>query len=133
MAVVEAAIDNRTLPAYAYSAGQDAYLAAASAAVPSGPNASRWGNAAMAQAATEPSLRQMVELFAEQNSLEFVPKSGRREQGLQVPALDISSSYLLMITSFTVMEACEVSGPQLLLASCGLFVYYAKAILCQVC
>lgn len=85
MALVEAAIDNRALPAYDYGAGQDAYSAAASAAMPPpGPSASRWGGGTVAQTPAEPTLRQMVELYAEQSNLDFVPKAGRREQGLQV-------------------------------------------------
>ena len=85
MAVVEAAIDNRALPTYGVAGGRDAYAAAAASnAVPAGPSASRWGGGTVAQAPAEPTLRQMVELYAEQSNLDFVPKAGRREQGLQV-------------------------------------------------
>ena len=87
MALVEAAIDNRALPAYTYAPGTDAYAAAASASVPLGPSASRWGGGTVAQASAEPTLRQMVELYAEQSDLDFLPKAGRREQGLQVRAV----------------------------------------------
>lgn len=89
MALVEAAIDNRALPAYSYATGQDAYAAAASAAVPQGPSASRWGGGTVAQAPSEPTLRQLVEVYAEQNNLDFMPKAGRREQGLQVHSAEL--------------------------------------------
>ena len=91
MAVVEAVIENRALPSYTYAPGMDAYTAAASASVPLGPSASRWGGGTVAQAPAEPTLRQMVELYAEQNDLDFLPKAGRREQGLQVRSTEEQS------------------------------------------
>lgn len=85
MALVEAAIDNRALPVYNPVAARDVYTAAAAAAAGlQGPSSSRWGGGTVAQAPTEPSLQQMVELYAVQNDVEFVPKVGRKEQGLQV-------------------------------------------------
>ena len=35
--------------------------------------------------AAEPSLRQLVEAFAEEQVVELLPKPGRRQDGLQVP------------------------------------------------
>jgi hypothetical protein len=90
MALIEAAIDNRALPLYTMPGSRDAYSAAAAAAATQGPASSRWGGGA-GQATAEPTLRQMVEVYAEQNNIDFVPKSGRREQGLQVgPSSQIS-------------------------------------------
>ncbi len=41
--------------------------------------------------AAEPSLRQLVENYAQEHGMEFLPKAGRRSEGLQV---NVSSNYL---------------------------------------
>ena len=40
--------------------------------------------AGAASTAAEPTLRQLVERFAEDNGVELLPKAGRRQDGLQV-------------------------------------------------
>ena len=86
LSLVDAAMEGQALPAFTTPAARDAYAAAAAAAAgpQAGPAASRWGGGAAPSAVAEPTLRQMVELYAEQNNLDFVPKAGRRHEGLQV-------------------------------------------------
>lgn len=90
LALIDASMEGAALPSYAAppAATADAYAAAARA----GPSFSRWGGGTVAQATAEPTLRQMVELYAEQNDLDFVPKAGRRHEGLQVAPSLLSSS-----------------------------------------
>jgi len=71
------------------------------------------------QTAAEPSLRQMVELYAEQNNLDFVPKSGRREQGLQVSFLLHSSPPDIMTIRATVLHEFGTSWKIPMLWGCN--------------
>ena len=57
-----------------------------------GISASRWGGGSVAVAAAEPSLRQLVEHHAAEHNIEFLPKVGRRHEGLQARPLHPSPS-----------------------------------------
>ena len=68
---------------------QEAYspLYIAGAGMQPGVSASRWGGGLVAVAAAEPSLRQLVEHHAAEHNIEFLPKVGRRHEGLQARCL----------------------------------------------